>query len=267
MKTGDTLLTDDPRFIQQIEDLLADPSHQDNPLRGPLAALLEQNRNQQERMERLVRISDGYHSLSRNEVGTLSQRYDRQLRRIEKLSRISDRYQESMRQLNISLREAALHDPLTGMGNRRYLMDRLREEVERVLRNNHSFSLAILDIDHFKQVNDTFGHETGDQLLCELAHVIPATLREYDICGRWGGEEFLIIFPHTSIDDSREVSERIRSTIHQVTLPSIVEAHPISASFGLTEYHHGEGYSETIKRADDALYRAKELGRNRVEVG
>ncbi|MGM0593051.1 MAG: biofilm regulation diguanylate cyclase SiaD [Pseudomonadota bacterium] len=255
----------DHDLLAQVEALLDDPAHKDNPLYQPLRQMLELTRSHSQRLERLVHISDRYHSLSRNEVGTLEEQYDRQLRRLEKLTRISDRYQQNMIQLNISLREAALHDPLTGMGNRRFLMDRLREEVERATRNSSTFCVTIIDIDHFKRVNDRYGHEAGDQLLCELAQQLPKTLREYDVCGRWGGEEFLLIFPDTPQEAAFAVAERVRHAISQVSLSSMGDNYPITASLGLTGYVEGESYSETVNRADHALYRAKALGRNRTE--
>ena len=121
------LAPQESELLLEVESLLADPAHQDHPLRDALARLFEYSEGQRERLERLVRISDGYHDISRAQSQTLSERYDRQLRRLEKLARISDRYQNSLREMSEALRDAAFRDPLTGLGNRRFLMDRLRE--------------------------------------------------------------------------------------------------------------------------------------------
>ena len=259
-------LAADQQLIEQIQALLEDPAQQDNPMRAPLAELFTLCESQRERLERLIRISDGYHRASREQMGTLAERYDRQLHRMEKLARISDRYQDSLRQLNESLKEAALHDPLTGMGNRRYLMERLKAEAERALRKDTAFSLVILDVDHFKAVNDTYGHETGDQLLCEIARIIPLSMRDYDVCGRWGGEEFLLIFPETSVETAAPIAERVREAIKQITLPSLAGKHPVSASLGMTNYIPGERYDDAISRADDAMYQAKQSGRDQLQI-
>ena len=257
---------DEEQLYNQIEALLDDPQHRDNPLRDVLEQLYTLSRQQHGRLERLVRISDGYHQVSRQRSESLSEQYDRQLRRLEKLARISDRYQNSLRELSESLREASLHDSLTGIGNRRFLMDQLKQESERARRKQTPFSVAILDADHFKRVNDTHGHDVGDRLLCAIARTLQANLREYDRCGRWGGEEFLVLFPQTDLEEARRITERLREAIADTELAE-VEPHPsVSVSIGLTGYRLGEGYSETINRADEALLQAKRAGRNRVQT-
>jgi diguanylate cyclase (GGDEF)-like protein len=259
-------LRTEEELYAHIEELLKDPSQEHNPLRLPLEQLFDLSQAQSERLQRLVRISDGYHEVSRHKTETLSQQYDRQLRRLEKLARISDRYQNSLRELSEALKIAALQDPLTGLGNRRYLMERLREESERVARKGSPYSLALIDVDHFKSFNDRFGHEVGDQVLCQIAQCLRAQIREYDLCGRWGGEEFLIILPQTDLAEAQPVAERALQAIKDIRLAQSGPHVSLSASMGLSYLRKGEGYSETLKRADDALYRAKELGRDRLEI-
>ena len=250
-----------------IGHLLADPAHQDNPLRTPLNDLFKHCESQRERLERLVRISDGYHSISHRQTLSLTEQYDKQLRRLEKLARISDRYQNSLRELSEALRDSALHDSLTGLDNRRSLMERLREETERAIRKSTPYSLAILDVDRFKSINDRFGHEAGDKALCAISEAIQRSLREYDVCGRWGGEEFLVLLPETSIESAMQVVERIRTGMEQVQLRfSEDDTARVTASFGLTRYRLGESFSDTINRADAGLLKAKMEGRNRVVV-
>ena len=252
-------------LVARIEALLADPAHADNPLHAPLAALFVSHAAQQERLERLVRISDGYHLLTRNHSNNLAEQYDRQLRRLEKLARISDRYQNSLRELSEALKDAALRDPLTGLGNRRFLMERIKEESERASRKEVPYSLVILDVDHFKSINDQFGHEAGDTALSRIAHAIQDAIREYDLCGRWGGEEFLILLPETPLEFARQVTERVRQSIEELDFAFLEHGSPrITASLGLTLHHPGEAYSETLNRADSALLQAKSAGRNRI---
>lgn len=264
MADGETAPLGVDPLEERIAALLADPAHAGNPLRAVLAELLAHSAAQRERLERLVRISDGFHRLERASSLTLAQRYDRQLRRIEKIARISDRYQHDLRALTESLKEAALRDALTGLGNRRFLMERLREETERVARGGGGYALAITDVDHFKSINDRHGHEGGDLALCRIADAIRTSVREYDLCGRWGGEEFLIMLPETQLDAAISVIERVRVSIAAIMLDAQQPA-ALSASFGLTTYRAGESYSDTLNRADTALFRAKANGRNRTE--
>ena len=166
-----------------------------------------------------------------------------------------------------ALRDSALHDSLTGLDNRRSLMERLREETERAIRKGTPYGLAILDVDRFKSINDQFGHEAGDKALCAISEAIQRSLREYDVCGRWGGEEFLVLLPETSIESAMQVVERIRTGMEQVQLRfSEDDTARVTASFGLTRYRLGESFSDTINRADAGLLKAKMEGRNRVVV-
>ena len=252
-------------LFAEIEALLAEPANRDNPLREPLARLFDYHEKQQERLGRLLKISDGYYDASRSQSLTLYEQYEHQLKRLEKLARISDRYQNSLRELSEVLKDASLRDPLTGLGNRRFLMERLHEETERANRKSRPYALAILDVDHFKSINDRFGHEMGDQALNGIAQALQAALRDYDLCGRWGGEEFLVVMPESTLDFAQKVAERVRLGIREVTLDGVDGG--VSASLGLSLYRPGEHFSLTLKRADDALMLAKTLGRNRIEIG
>ena len=255
---------DEADLCRLIQTLLADSAHQNNPLRAPLVQLLDFNLEHQSQLARLIKISDGYQHITHHRHVSLEQQYDKQLRRLEKLARISDRYQNSLRELSESLKEASLHDPLTGLGNRRFLMDRLAQETERATRKSAPYVLGILDVDHFKTVNDRFGHEAGDTALCAIARAIEEALREYDVCGRWGGEEFLIMLPETPLDFAIQIAQRVRQGIKNLQF-DLMDIH-ISASLGLAVYRAGERFSETLNRADAALSHAKSAGRDRVEV-
>lgn len=258
--------SDEEQLLETITELLGDPAHDHNPLREPLARLLELSTAQRERLERLIRISDGFHEIAREEKHGLAEECDTHLRRLERLVRISDRYQESLRELSESLREEALHDPLTGLGNRRYLVERLEAELERCRRNGTPLSLGVLDVDYFKAVNDRLGHERGDRLLCHISDVLADQLREYDLCGRWGGEEFVLVFPETTADEAVAVCDRLRRTIRDTPTPADLAVDRVTVSIGIstTEEEPEGSYSAAIDRADRRMLAAKEAGRDRV---
>lgn len=164
------------------------------------------------------------------------------------------------------IREMAIRDDLTGFYNRNHLMELIEYERNRCARTGSSvFTLAMLDIDHFKNVNDAYGHQTGDQVLKTFAGLIRKTLRGTDFCGRYGGEEFLIVLTQTNIDGAKIFAERILNLIDNTKLTESGHEIKITASIGLAEYKAQEDIEKTIHRADIALYEAKNKGRNRVE--
>jgi len=257
---------DEDALLERARALLEDPAQAGNPMRETLEGLLVRHDEMRGRLEKLVRISDGYHNVSRSQNLDLIREYDRQIMRLEKLARISDRYQSQLLHLNEELKALTLRDPLTGIGNRRYMAERLREEVERARRVGTDFSLAMLDIDRFKQVNDTLGHDVGDAVLCAVAEAVRATLRDYDIFARWGGEEFLIALPESGIDAATSVCERVRAAVAALRVGQGEGVISVTVSLGLTEYRPGETTADTLNRADAALRRAKAAGRNRIET-
>lgn len=255
----------DEVLVERIAAVVADPAHADAALRPLLAEALELLRHQNRRLERLLAISDGYHLLERDQTLSLADRCERQIRRMEKLARISDQYQRQLLEVAESLRRAANQDPLTGIPNRRYLMERLKEETERASRKGSRLAIAMMDVDHFKQINDRYGHEVGDTALCEIAGAVRQGVRRYDIYGRWGGEEFLLLLPETTEAEAVAVLERIRRLIGAVRVGGEVPT-ALSVSFGLTLQRRGESLDETLRRADEGLFRAKDAGRNRIEI-
>lgn len=247
---------------QRISLLLTTPEHQHNALYAPLAELWQKHLELINRLDRITHISDGYQSLAREKELTLSESMDKHLRQLEKIARISDRYQQMMHDLNLALREASTHDTLTGLPNRRLMTERLKEETERHQRNGRPFSLAMLDLDRFKMINDRFGHDIGDSVLIQVASVLDAETREHDLCGRWGGEEFLVLLPETDQATARYAMERLRQAVEQLNIRVKATDISVTASIGLAEHHAGDSYSTTINRADRALLEAKRSGRN-----
>lgn len=166
------------------------------------------------------------------------------------------------------LETLSITDPLTGLYNRRQILTRFAEECERAQRTGAGLSCIMLDVDHFKKVNDTFGHQKGDEVLEMVANTASASLRAYDILGRYGGEEFIAVLPDTDLETARAVAERLRLTIQaaDVLRTPTGEPHPTTVSLGLTRWQPGDTVETLIHRADEALYRAKAGGRNRIEV-
>ena len=159
------------------------------------------------------------------------------------------------------LKKASLTDPLTGLNNRRYLDAMIEKEIARADRYKENLSMASLDLDRFKKVNDTWGHPIGDEVLKLTANVVKNSIRESDVLVRLGGEEFAILLPHTNIDAANMIAERTRRAIEEASHPI---AGKVTASFGVAERQSGESYNSLYRRVDKALYRAKESGRNCV---
>jgi diguanylate cyclase (GGDEF)-like protein len=167
-------------------------------------------------------------------------------------------------ELQEKLRFNAMHDPLTGILNRGAVLERLHCELARSRRENQPMTLALLDLDHFKVVNDTYGHLAGDEVLRETTRRIKSIVRDYDILGRYGGEEFLIVIPGADRQSALSVYERIREGIGSPPMNTSAAPLVVTVSMGVAEYDGTMSDEELIQLADDALYRAKDLGRNRV---
>jgi diguanylate cyclase (GGDEF)-like protein len=157
-------------------------------------------------------------------------------------------------------------DPLTGLSNRRHGVDRLTEELQKHERYGHTFAVALLDIDHFKAINDTLGHLAGDAVLRKLAGELRGVSRASDMIIRWGGEEFLFVFPGTSAAQAAAIVERFRAHLASgpITLEGGGAPVPVTISGGVTEVQRGDTLEAVVQRADQGLYRAKETGRNRL---
>ncbi|MCP4598393.1 diguanylate cyclase [Neptuniibacter sp.] len=159
------------------------------------------------------------------------------------------------------LKELASTDPLTEVSNRRSFESKLIDEMARANRYEEPLSLLMLDIDHFKEVNDHYGHDAGDIILKELTNEIKDQVRKIDFIARWGGEEFMIILPKTPLEMAKAFAERLRKQIEAYAFSYHSET---TISLGITSFHRGENKDDFVSRADQALYEAKESGRNRV---
>ena len=179
------------------------------------------------------------------------------------------RLRSRKRELEVALeriQELANRDSLTGLYNRRYAQELIDHHVHLKDRNGRPLAMTLIDLDHFKQVNDQYGHAVGDRVLQTFAQQARQATRDADIVARWGGEEFLIVMPETSADGAALLVERLREALSAVAVSDAVPALRIAFSAGITAHRAGEHTDQTVHRADGALYEAKSAGRNRSVV-
>lgn len=167
------------------------------------------------------------------------------------------------KRLEQELERAALLDPLTGVGNRRQFMQLVENARTQNPQRTHNFSLMLVDADHFKAINDRYGHNKGDDALVMLARTLETGIRETDTVFRWGGEEFLILLPLTGMEGAMQVAESLRKIVEEQVIPGIPS---LTVSVGVAQYETGEDFTRLFKRVDDALYQAKTSGRNQVKA-
>lgn len=164
---------------------------------------------------------------------------------------------------NTQLRELALRDGLTGLLNRRYWEECLEREFARHMRYQSPASLVMFDIDHFKHFNDTYGHQLGDEVIREVARLTKLFARETDFAGRYGGEEFVVLLPDTSMKGATQFAERLRTAVERTSIDHMDEKLNVTVSLGVSELgDEMQGHPELIEAADKALYQSKEKGRN-----
>ncbi len=168
--------------------------------------------------------------------------------------------------LNNELRQLAYKDPLTGLSNRRFAFELMSKQIEYIERKNTPACVIMTDIDHFKQINDTHGHQVGDEVIKAFANIILDEVRKYDVACRYGGEEFLLFLPDTKLEQAVTIAERLRTLLEAKVIDQTPEKIYVSASFGVAAHHKSQAIEQAIKRADSALYRSKQNGRNQVQV-
>ncbi|CAD5198679.1 GGDEF domain-containing protein [Pseudomonas sp. FEN] len=165
-----------------------------------------------------------------------------------------------------SLARMATTDSLTGLFNRRHMITQIEKALARQHRCPSNLTLMLMDIDHFKHINDQYGHDMGDRVLNAVSDLLKSSMRDQDYIGRWGGEEFLAVLPETDLDQATVSAERIRKAIQALVIDSDGHKVSVTLSIGITQYRAQEALSNAIARADQALYEGKSAGRNRVEV-
>jgi diguanylate cyclase (GGDEF)-like protein len=188
---------------------------------------------------------------------------NRELRReYQKVRRINEDLEKSCQELEM----LASLDPLSGLLNRRTLFQRIEIEIERSLRLALPLTGIMIDIDHFKRVNDNFGHPCGDMVIREIGARLTRSLRKYDYAGRYGGEEFFVLFSNTTSELARTIAERFRKDVEEAGFQWESELLKLTVSIGISQYIQGETPDRWISRTDAAMYRAKQRGRNQTEL-
>ncbi|RJP86255.1 MAG: diguanylate cyclase [Desulfobacteraceae bacterium] len=191
-------------------------------------------------------------------------RFEELLLRLKRVLRERTLSHDRMQMLE-KLQELAITDDLTRLFNSRHFYSQLENEIHRYNRYQRPLSLLMIDVDFFKELNDTCGHQAGDQILNKIAQLIVSCLRTEDTAYRYGGEEFTVILPETTCDAALSVAERINQVVHDEVFAA-ASYRKLSVSIGVTQFSPGETISEFIRRADRAMYMAKEAGRNRTEL-
>ena len=185
-----------------------------------------------------------------------------------RLEALVDERTEELRLKSLELERQATHDKLTGLHNRRFADEFLEREIEQSRRSSRSFSVALADIDHFKQINDRYSHAIGDEVLSRVADILVSRCRQTDVVARYGGEEFLLCFPDTKSDFAEQICGQLRRAVANADWSDIAEAAGspirITLSFGVAEVGDDSRRSTVLSEADTRLYRAKHKGRNRV---
>jgi diguanylate cyclase (GGDEF)-like protein len=198
---------------------------------------------------------------AKGEVGDLTAVFNHMVGRLRQGRQELDAMNEKLRRQNEDLERLSTSDALTGLYNRRYLTQRLSEELVRSYRHKGAFSVLMADVDEFKKYNDAFGHPAGDEVLKKVAGILLNATRSMDCTARYGGEEFAVLLTGTSADVANEVAERIRARVETQEFAG----RKITLSIGIAEFPtNGETADEVISSADEALYSAKRSGRNRV---
>ena len=218
----------------RFEQLMADERFKDNPLLPELSQL---------------------HELYR----TLAQR-------AERLAKEKSRLETQLGNMNRSLDLATRIDAMTGLANRRAIMEKIDQEFSRAQRHQRATSIVLADLDNFKLVNDRYGYNTGDDVLVEVSRVLRGCLRQEDVCARWGGEEFLMLLPETPLQGALAAANKIRESVAMTEFKANRPGIHITISLGVCEYHPDQNILEAIARADQAMFQAKLGGRNRTVV-
>ncbi|MEM7219161.1 MAG: EAL domain-containing protein [Pseudomonadota bacterium] len=237
-----------------------------NPMNQPMRLNLEDDQSRTFMVSCAVVANDETH---RGVLVTLDDMsaIERKNRELASTLRRLRRSEESIRRKNEELVALATKDPLTGLANRRSLMERFTESLSRARRESRALSCLMTDIDFFKKINDRYGHQAGDEVICAVADVLNSHTRDYDIIGRYGGEEYVVVLPDLNAEEAAELGERLRSEVEKLGEQVTVPVDKCSASFGVAELEEDvEDPQSLIDRADQALYAAKQGGRNRVEI-
>ncbi len=199
-----------------------------------------------------------------DEVGAEIDLEELQLKEFQDLGKATNRMITKRREAEEKLEQLSRTDPLTGLSNRRDMIEKINLEIKRVCRSNEVFSFILIDIDYFKQVNDTYGHDAGDAILWGVSNLLRNEARETDTISRWGGEEFLILLPNSDTDGAIATAEKFRECVQNKEFLYDEQRIKITLTLGVSTWQNGLTYEQLLIMADSALYQGKKFGRNRV---
>ena len=251
-------------LAQRIRGLLDDPAYQGHPLHAALADFWADTQEKLARIEQIVRAPQSRQEPPGPGGAPPDERFERQARRLSRLAGISRRYQDMARQVGGIARDMAERDALTGLYNRRMVMERLGEEARLPASAAQAHAVALIDIDHFKGINDCYGRELGDRVLVAFTRVLTECLRAGELCARWGGEEFLVVLPGAPLAAARRVAVRVQEQLRRQPLVADGQALWVTISVGIALVRAGGHLPQALERAGRALGRAKQLGRDRI---
>lgn len=235
------------RKSQRLSKLIATPIETLSVMTQDLKAVMSSDRMSKTGIVEIDRLTSNFQKMG-HELDTSS----KALVEAEVQQRVVEKEKEFLQQL-------ATTDQLTQLSNRHHLTSIFKQEIERTKRYGHSFSVILVDVDHFKQVNDSYGHDVGDQVLQMIANIFDDNIRSTDVASRWGGEEFLIVCAESTGAEVLEIAEELRKYVSEHKFDTVGH---ITASFGIAEYIETDDMTSLIGRADQALYKAKRSGRN-----
>lgn len=270
-KNGDfSIFDNEEKVIKQAEDLATSFDAHAKLVHENMKSLASGYRRSFREQQRLIRLSDRQQDQLRQvtiELQNANERLEEQAQKLEGLNAALQEEIKQKRLLEEELRAIATIDSLTGVYTRYQLLEFGENELKRFHRAGHSLCALMLDIDHFKKINDTYGHSMGDSALKHFANVCSASLRTTDIIGRIGGEEFVIIMPDTASSEGYEVAERIRCNVEESPFFRDNISFTLTVSSGLYEFtKEDHSFERALSRADSALYEAKGAGRNHVII-
>lgn len=213
-------------------------------------------------------ISDSRHDSNplMTEYRLLYQEYCAQKHRSQILEREKNGLRTQLGEMDRSLYLSTRIDPMTGLANRRDIMEKMERELSRSERHQRTFSVVLVDLDNYKQLNEKYGYNDGDDVLVEVARVLMGCVRNEDVCARWGGEEFLFLLAETNIEGASNLARKILDSISMTEFKANRPGIRITASIGLCEYRSGKTIYECVSQADQALRQAKLGGKNRYVI-
>lgn len=270
-KNGDfSIFDNEEKVIRQAEELAISFDEHAKRVHDNMKSLASGYRRSFREQQRLIRLSDRQQEQLRQITVELQDANERLEEQAQKLEGLNSALQEEIKQkkfLEEELRAIATTDSLTGVYTRLQIMEMGENELKRFLRSGHQLSVLMLDIDHFKKINDTYGHSIGDYALKHFTKVCKLSVRETDVIGRVGGEEFVIIMPDTVADTGKAVAERICKNVSESTFISGDISFTLTVSIGLYEFATTDhSFERALSKADNAMYAAKKGGRNNVVI-